>query len=364
MFFFKQKNEKLAIDIGDVSIEALLLKRSSRVHFYQRIELPENTVTDGIITQEGVFVSSLKTLAENYRRLVYGNSKKLIPANLSLPESKVFIHCFDITLSDGEDLKKKIDIEAQKIIPWQKQEMYADFFSTKDKDIYHIMYAAAPRELVNKYKKTFKDAGFELYSVGPESLALGRALISGVPEKNAPRCILDIGARTTNISVFRGDLLALSVSAPIAGQEFTKAIAEDRKLSLIEAEDLKKGGEDMFEDKNALLYPALHIQFKKFSVKVQEVLLYFEKKTGAMVDEVILAGGSSLLNGFDVFLSKELNKKTVLGNPLQNIGNVEVFGDGAASIFFADVIGQALNAMDNKAEKINLSPSATLASSV
>jgi len=350
----------LALDVGDASIEALLLEGGSHVRFYQRVELSDGVVMDGAIVNEEKFISALTSLAEGCKKQIGGLRRGLLPTALNFPESKIFIYCFDVGLIAGSDREKIIRAEAEKIIPWQEQEIYFDFIAKKDKETNHVLYVAAPKKLVNDYQRACASAGFDLVAIGAESLSLGQALLSA-GEPHGATLILDIGARTTNISIFdKDDLLALSVSVPIAGQIFSQAIARDKGLSLPEAEALKRKGENLCTPDISTAYPSLFSSFEELAQEVQKAVVYFEKKTKEIVTAVVLAGGSSLLIGFDVFWGNKLGRKTSIGDPLKKVSNPDALHDGGAAIFFADVIGLALSARDSKAEQINLLRRATL----
>lgn len=352
MFLFKKKYNLLTLDIGDGSIEAISLEESSRVNFYTRVELQEGAVIKGLITNEQVLVSSLKLISDAYKKQM-GASKDLIPATLSISESKVFIHCFDIDINDKDKIDSDIRLEVSKFIPWEDSEVYSDYILKKNKTKYHVVYASVHKHVVDSYKKAFLSAGLELEIVSIESIALGRSLLSGIQGDGA-KIILDIGSSTTNINIFGTDnVLALSISVPIAGQLFSSMLAKDKGITVPEAESQKRQGQNFFDQAHISEYPNFINSCEALSREIKRTIGYFEEKTKVVVNNIILAGGSSLLNGFDGYLNIALGKKVIAGDPLKNISNKDIFKSATPGILFADVIGQAMIANDKKAQKIN-----------
>jgi type IV pilus assembly protein PilM len=79
-------------------------------------------------------------------------------------------------------------------------------------------------------------------AIDVEPLAIGRALLNlsreGLAGKNV--VIVNIGAANTDVAVFKSGILRFPRTIPIAGDNFTRAIADTLGLSLEQAEDEKR----------------------------------------------------------------------------------------------------------------------------
>ncbi len=260
-----------------------------------------------------------------------------------MPESKIFIGDF-------------------KTIPWRLEEVYADKINN--------LQIAAPKEIVGQYIEVIKLAGLELVAVDIESISLSRALISKKPEMKdgASIIIIDIGARTTNLSIFSdGGVLQNSITVPIAGDNFTRAIGDKLKIKTEEAEMLKrKFGFDASDSDNKIL-SILQSSFQPIVKELKEAINYYENNRGEKIEEIILAGGSAFLPKIDEYLAVNLERKVTIGNPLEQIsarGGSAFGGKGGhltdgkyLPILFANVIGLALRGKGGDISKgINLLP--------
>lgn len=320
MFNFLRKQPIIGIDISDYSIEVLQLNKNREVLAYARAILEEGIVQDGNIIKKEKLAEKLKEILKDIK------AKKAI---LSLPESKTFIGDF-------------------KIIPWQIEEVYTDKIGN--------LQIAAPKEIVNQYIEVVKLAGIEPVVVDIESISLGRALISKKTEtKDGVSMIIDIGARTTNLSIFSEDnVLKNSITMPIAGNHFTKAITDKLNVKEEEAEKLKRtfGFDDKKADNKVL--SVLQASFQKIIKETKEAIRYYENKTNKKIGEIILAGGSSLIPKIDEYLAINLERKVRVGDPLAQIKNDKLSTKKYSPILFANVIGLALRGVGRVSAGINL----------
>lgn len=346
----------MGVDISDFSIEVLLLGGKKEILKYDRVELKKGIIENGRIINKEI-------LAEKLKEAIRGRGARVIA---SLPESKTFIHLIELDSGlEGEELEKAVREEAMKIVPLSPAESYWDFyiagFSSQNRQ--KILYAGAEKELVDEYLEVFSMAGLEPEIFDLESASLGRALIpakdyfSKLRQKegiNESSLIMDIGARTCNVSVFNyGGILVLSTIIPIGGNDFTNAIAEKLKIGADEAEKIKKGlGENDARTKEIL--SILKKKFQEIIVQTKEIIKNYEEQFGENIDKVILTGGSSLLPKLDEFFSVNINKKVFVGDPLKNINTGNLFKKNISPAIFANVIGLAFRGVGKREEGINL----------
>lgn len=145
-------------------------------------------------------------------------------------------------------------------------------------------------------------------------LALGRAVLTE-EEKEAGVCIVDIGSASTDLAVFEGGVLRWMRSINMGGMHLTNDLAVGLKVSLNEAESLKKtyGCPRQFETGEAIELQGFaggdSRRISKQSMatilqaRIEEILLLIRRELAKEgVDEslptgVVLTGGSSQLKG-------------------------------------------------------------------
>lgn len=315
MFF---KKRAFGLDISDSSIEALSLSSMTKVEKFGRVILDSDIVKDGIILDRDKFVESMKRLLSKSQI----KSKRVI---LSLPESKSFIHVF----KNFKDIEK----EADNIIPLKRDERYSDHYKIGNS----VLYVAATREIINSYVELLKEVGLEPIVIEPESIALARALYQ---KKKKNILIIDIGARTTNISAI--DSTGAFMGSRIikkAGNDFTEAISKKLKISLQEAEELKrKYGMDKNKEMGKVMF-IIQNQLQPILEKSKELIEYYRQE----VSQIYLAGGSSQMPKIVDYFSSNFDIETSVG-----VSELAV-QIGRKSVLFNTVIGLAIRGLNRKA---------------
>ena len=156
-------------------------------------------------------------------------------------------------------------------------------------------------------------------------------------EKKLGICLIDFGAGTTDIAIFKNGALQHSCSIPYAGDQITNDIALGLRISIKDAEDIKKNGSSIKEKNNHpkiievqnlgnkekvrisiddlsnIIIPRIEEIFDKVSSEL--------KKSGffnSLNSEVVITGGSSKLFGLQEFVSNYLSLSTRIGTPIYN----------------------------------------------
>lgn len=101
-----------------------------------------------------------------------------------------------------------------------------------------LYFTFAPVLHIN-YLKTITDAiNVKLLGIVPQPFAVSRA-IAGAREANYSSIIIDVGGGTTDIALIQHGVVMGTHMVAFGGRVFSKRIAEDLKLTLIEAEEFK-----------------------------------------------------------------------------------------------------------------------------
>lgn len=359
------KKPSFGLDISDYSIEVLQLKKRGKILAFARIIIEQGIVNDGKILNK-------EKLTEKIKEVITKAKIRASRVVLSLPESRVFIHIFKLPSITY------LEEEAKKIIPLESEKIYFDFqVISKTKDKQEILYVATLKEIVDSYQEVLDKAGFEPIVFDIESAALGRALLRNLKLKTNAM-IVDIGARTTNISIFdKNLLLRLSAIVPVAGNQWTQAIAQKLKVSLLEAEKLKrkcgldpeksakisskfrqtnKAGEE--KEGGRVLF-VLQKEIQPIIEKIKEAIEYYGQK----IEKIFLVGGSAktpkIADYFSANLDLEvvIGKSSLLGQLKKKFARHRGFS-GVNTLLFNTVIGSALRASEKNPQKggINLLP--------
>jgi len=360
MFNFFKKFP-LGLDISDFSIEALELERKlGKLYLgaYSRVILEKGIIEDGKILNKEKIKEKFSELLNSAQPRSF-RTKKVI---LSLPESKTFFDIFELPANlQGQQLHKAAEKEAEKTIPLLPQELYFDLkLISEKKDIKEVLYVGILKEIVDSYLEILREVDLIPLALDIESASLSRTFKS---EKVADggMLIIDIGARTTVLSLFDKDAIRLSSIVPTAGNHFTKEIAGKLNVSLKEAEELKKkcglddekgGGRVMF-----ILQDVLN----DILDEAKNFIRFYEQKEKRGVKKVVLCGGSSLIPKIVSYFSSNLGIETKIGNPsliCPDLDNIKIESGKVHPVLFSNVVGLALRGLEKDPESsgINLIP--------
>lgn len=124
-------------------------------------------------------------------------------------------------------------------------------------------------------------AGIEVKAIIPQSLALEKLVVNDV-NKDKSLGIIDIGAETTDLSIYENGSIIYTSHIPLGGNNITKDILTCLSISFEEAENIK------------LNQKQLKLE-KENSSDNDEVSIY-DKYNGNMIDEIIEARADELLS--------------------------------------------------------------------
>lgn len=356
--FFKKP--AFGLDISDYSIEMISLEgtiEKPRLSALGREILEPGIVEDGKIIQKEKLAAVLKKVTEAPK---FGKieKKKLI---FALPESKSFIHVFE----PPPDFKKEkteelIRSEAVFNFPFPLADLYFDFKIINKE----ALLVAVPKDIVNDYLEVFQNVEIKPIALEIESMSISRSLIG---ESREIILIADIGARTTNFSLFDGNRLRLSISIDIAGNKLSQSLVEKSNISFQEAENLKKEiGLDP-EKKEGKVFLILQKEIQEIIAEIKKIedYYFFQNKPRKIIEKIILVGGSAVLPYLPEYLAENLEKPVFIGDPWKKI-NIDILKEKEYfektpelnPVLYAPAIGSALRGLMKEPEKagINLLP--------
>ncbi len=342
MGLFKSSSASfLGIDLGAGNLKVIELQNDKgrpKLLTYGSVEIPFPDQEQNIFTQPNKVAAILKKICLESRC----KSRRAVAA---LPVSSVFSSIINLPkvskkeLASPKNLAPLIHWEAKKLIPLPLEEMILDWqvlekekepvantLSVQDvKDTTakmekkndselvkstRVLLTAASKEVVKNYVDIFKGAGIELLNLETDIFALIRSLIGN---DRSTIMIVDIGARTTNVSIVDNGVPYLNKTINLGGWHLTKTIAESLSLPVEQAEqfklDLSLGSEEEFPlvlKKNVIDL----VNEIRYSMN-----LFMSSQSNKNIEKVILTGGSSLLPSLTKYLSGELKIRVYVGDP-------------------------------------------------
>ncbi|MEK7566237.1 MAG: type IV pilus assembly protein PilM [Patescibacteria group bacterium] len=312
----------LGVDIGTTSIKIVEIAKG---------EPKPRLINYGILESSGhlerinnaIQTSSLKIVdkdvAELLKTIVKKSNFRSNEAVASIPSFSVFITLLEFPKMPKEEMINAMTYQIKQYIPLPVTEVTFDWFivgERQDNEGFfkeQVLLVSVPNEVINKYKNIFRLAGLNLKALEVESMSLIRSLISGDPTATV---LVDIGARSTNIAIAQENSLRFNQQTDFAGTSLTQALSSGLGINIRRAEELKKergllGTGDEF-DLSTLMVPYLDAIINE----TKRTKDNYEKKTGAKIERVILAGQGAKLLGIEKYFESQMALPTAIGDPL------------------------------------------------
>lgn len=319
--FFKP-TKFLGCDIGTTSIKLVELGRKNNATQLKNYALLETLGhferSNNVIQANALKISERETglLLKALLSKARFSTKDVIA---SIPSFSSFTTLIELPNISPEETKKTMLYQIQEHVPLPLSEIAVDWTvvgQVEDENGFtkqQILMVAIPNETVEKFRTIFKNAGLRLRALEVEMLAYTRAVIG---TDKTPSVIVDMGARSTNITVVDQGFVKHNAQIDYAGDSLTVAIAKGLGINSERAEELKKqrgllGGRGEYE-LSTLEIPFLDVILQE----ANDVRNAYEQNYQKKIQRFLLLGGGANLLGIEKYAEQKLSAPTVLGNGL------------------------------------------------
>ena len=322
--FLKTKPPSLiGVDISSTAVKLVELsdagKGTYKLERYTIEPLPKDVVTDGNIANLDQVSDAVKRA---WKRLGSRNR------NLALALPAAMVITKKIIVPPGqreEELELTVEAEANQYIPFALDEVNLDFQilgpAPANPDEVEVLIAASRKEKVEDRVAIAEAAGLRPRVMDVESYATQEALRLIMPSlpangRDQNIALVDIGAHVTHFYVLRNNQFLFSRDQAFGGNQLTLDIQRAFNLSPEEAESAKKSQGLPENYDSDVLQPFM----ETLALEVTRALQFFFTSTSHnQVDQIILAGGCSLLPGLDELVAKRAGIATLIANPFASM---------------------------------------------
>lgn len=346
MALFNPLSNSFGLDIGDRTFKLVqVVKRRGkddghRLTAWGSIDVPEGVMEKGEVKDMEKAADYITTLIRNSKGHVAGQA-----VVACLPEAKTFIKIIEVEKDADEEMRRKAVIaEIEQSVPLPLDDIYYDWQTIEDlkaapapepqpaiaekdaapespapvrKD--RVLFAVAPKRLVNDYTELLEKAGLAPIALEIEAMAIERAIAPKALDEAFG--ILDIGATRSSLAISDGGALQMSISIPISGIAVTKLVSESLGVSMEDAETLKRTcglDANRCEDKMwSILLPLID----DITEKIRNALHFYKIgfPEGQKIEQVFLCGGGGQFHEIDSVLSRKLTIRVRRGDALVNL---------------------------------------------
>lgn len=332
----KMYTDFYAIDIGTSSLKLVSLKESTggayEVEAMKTIDLPLEIVggdfTAPIIKDLAAFKGALQELIK-----APGVAKK--GAVIGLPDRWVKLYLSTMEITENEKKNSEFlrwRIEKSLPIPEGLEVMvdYQVLSAQPSENGYtcDVIAAAVKKDIIEILSVMTADLKIEVMAFDTSSLGLFNLYEDMYPDKITEQAVvnLHIGNETTVFKAYRNGKLIYERVIEVAGDEFSKIIAELDAVDYKEAAKTK-ATETFFptnrEEMAASLdkRPRIERIFGNWLRELNVTFRFFQRKFGmGSISEVFLTGGGAMFVGVAGFLSDYLDTNCIVFDPFAALG--------------------------------------------
>jgi type IV pilus assembly protein PilM len=307
------------LDISSSSVKMVEIvdagRGTYRVERYAIEPLPREAVVDGNI-------NNLEAVAESVKRAHKRLATRTKHVAMAVPSGAVITKKIIVQAGLREDeLELQVETEANQYIPFALDEVNLDFqlvgLAPSNPDEEEVLIAATRKEKVEDRVAVAESAGLKALVMDVESYAQQSALLLVTEQlpgggKDQNIAVVDIGANAMNVTVLRNDQSVYTREQAFGGNQLTQDIVSRYGMSVEEAESAKRAGGLPDDFETEVLRPFMD----NLSMEVQRALQFFFTSTQYnTVDQILLAGGSAVINGLDEAVNTRTQVPTMVANP-------------------------------------------------
>jgi len=317
---FKPKSPPVfGLDISSSSVKMVEIvdagRGAYRVERYAIEPLPREAVVDGNI-------NNLEAVAESVKRAHKRLATRTKHVAMAVPSGAVITKKIIVQAGLREDeLELQVETEANQYIPFALDEVNLDFqlvgLAPSNPDEEEVLIAATRKEKVEDRVAVAESAGLKALVMDVESYAQQSALLLVTEQlpgggKDQNIAVVDIGANAMNVTVLRNDQSVYTREQAFGGNQLTQDIVSRYGMSVEEAESAKRAGGLPDDFETEVLRPFMD----NLSMEVQRALQFFFTSTQYnTVDQILLAGGSAVINGLEEAVNTRTQVPTMVANP-------------------------------------------------
>ncbi len=312
----------IGLDIGTTRARAVELQTGRggpTVLKYAEAPLPLGAVQDGEVTEPEGVVSALRQMWAQGKF----STRDVV---IGVGNQRVMVRSLDLPWMPMKQLRSSLPFQVQDILPVAVEDALLDFYPTAEYQAQsgrtvQGLLVAATRDTVAANVAAVESAGLLPRMVDLNAFALLRAH-SLVRQQAQTVALVDIGARITNVVIARAGTPVLVRTLASGGQHITDAIAAEDRISVPEAEAVKRQvgvGFAVSEELKTAAEIVAHVTQGLVEAIRNTLVYYASQHPGAGVELVVLTGGGSYLNGLGQYLSSASRLPVAIGDVLSGV---------------------------------------------
>lgn len=296
---FSSGSSTIGLDIGMSGVKVCDLVKSGTQYVLKGFgfaPLPEGTIIDDEIHKKDQLVvainSALKQAGTKNKNICYG-----------LPSHNTIIKKMHAPLGTKQEIEDHVSWEAEQFIPFGHENAVISVhpIDTKSKEGVDVIMVAAKQDQVENYDLMLTEAGLKVKIIDLQVIALLNIFEISYKEElkefNKGTLLIDLGASSTKILVYKDGVPIFTKAIPIGGVTVTEEIQRSVGLSFEEAEDLKLMRDDQGNPPEEISAVIKSVADKIIVHIKDSVSFYTSSASQEKVHRCLITGGNLQLPG-------------------------------------------------------------------
>ncbi len=316
----KKPSVCIGIDIGSYSIKIAEVQKKGRDYILTRglVFNCEGDWKDGLPTEVDVAGISL-----NKAVAAFGGVKE---ASMAIPTSVAMVRSVPLdSRLKTDELWKTIEANVSQYFPFSAEEVFLDFIPIKPsstlEDHTDVLIVAAQKEFVSQREICADIAGVKVSAIDINIYAILDLLhmqdaFVGKSDYDAVM-IFDIGLHQSGLNVVTGDQSVYVRDVPIGGERLTQIIAEQKGISLADAEKLKLS-------KSSTIAESLNQFVTEVNMQLQSAIdVYISNNPQITLHELYIVGATSCYSEIEDMLRAQLTDLNVISLSPESLFDID-----------------------------------------
>ncbi|MBP7017942.1 type IV pilus assembly protein PilM [Candidatus Saccharibacteria bacterium] len=318
MGIFAKNKDFFGLDIGTTGIRVVQLAGGT---------VKPNLMRFGSIKVDSKMVQSNAPgdqgkLAKTIKKLVTDSGIKSTSVVIGVPSKQVYSSVIETAQLTPQELGKSINYLAEKYIPVPIDQVKLDWAQLGPSPVEPTKQEVLLLSVRNIFTESRLDMlgsiGLDVVSVQPEALASGRSLLpTGSIE---PVLVLDLGANTSDLSIFVNGAPRLIRSISVGGNTFVKSVMQGLGVDEEQAAQFVfKFGLNQ-QKLEGQIYDAIHPGLQSLIEEVNKSIQFFVNRyKGSKISKIIVTGQTSSVPELPLYLVNQTQTAVEIGNSWTNV---------------------------------------------
>jgi len=300
MFGLSNKSS-FGIDIGTQTIKISEVRKRGQSISIVNYSIWNDDLEEIIQDKQGKHSLSVEQIVKIIQVMTNSAQMTIQEAYVAIPAYLSFSATLSFPVMTEEELIKAVPLEAKQYIPVPLDSVQIDWMNlglSADKSKLNVLLIAIPNKVISRYIGVSEALNITIKGFELDTFSLLRSM--HLPFKHT--CIIDMGARTSTISIVNPNKqLQIMQSFDLGGNHLTNAIASLKNISANEAEILKKKNGLTGQDQEvAKIIASILRDF--ISNELLRLINQYMEQTNMLVEEIVLVGGLSKMLGIKEYI--------------------------------------------------------------